>query len=63
MTLGILAPYSDDAALQKKIAALRGNGEIVVIDLPGHETARAELNCDRLLSLRNGEWQVNKIDA
>ena len=63
MTPGILAPYSDDAALQKKITALRGNGEIVVIDLPGHETARAELNCDRLLKLHNGEWQVNRIDA
>ena len=63
MTPGILAPYSDDAALQKKITALRGNGEIVVIDLPGHEPARAELNCDRLLRLHNGEWQVNRIDA
>ena len=63
MTPGILAPYLNDAALQEKIAALRRIGEMVVIDLPGHETAAAELNCDRLLGLHNGEWQVNRIDS
>ena len=63
MAPGILAPYSRDPALQNKIAALRDSGEIVVIDLPGHETARGELNCDRLLTLRNGLWEVDRIDA
>ena len=63
MTPGILAPYLNDAALQEKIAALRRIGEMVVINLPGHETGAAELNCDRLLGLHNGEWQVNRIDS
>ena len=63
MTPGILAPYLNDAALQEKIAALRRIGEMVVINLPGHETGAAELNCDRLLGLHNGEWQVNRIDG
>ena len=38
----ILAPYRpDDAALRAKIEGLRGKGQIVIIDLPGHEDTRA----------------------
>jgi ATP phosphoribosyltransferase regulatory subunit len=53
----ILAPFAPgDPALQAQIAALRARGEVVVLDLPGHESTRAELNCDRRLVQRGGKW-------
>jgi ATP phosphoribosyltransferase regulatory subunit len=55
---GILAPYLDDAALQQKIATLRTAGEVVIVDLPGHEQQRAELNCDRMLVNNQTGWEV-----
>ena len=58
---GILAPYVQDAALQDKINALRAHGEVVVVDLPGHEKTRAELNCDRMLALVKDVWEVQKV--
>ena len=57
----ILAPYAQDAALQKKIASLREQGEIVIVDLPQHEDSRHGLDCDRALVLRNGVWEVSSL--
>src|SRR5574340_188702 len=57
---GILAPHLADAALQEKIDALRARGEVVIVDLPGHEAHRAELACDRMLRQVNGVWEVVK---
>lgn len=50
----ILAP-ADDAA-REAIEALRAKGEIVVVDLPGHDAA--ELGCDRKLEKKDGKWRV-----
>ena len=58
---GILAPTDEDAPLKAKIDALRAAGEAVIADLSGHEGARAELNCDRVLMKLGGEWQVEKL--
>jgi ATP phosphoribosyltransferase regulatory subunit len=56
---GVLAPYKpDDAALQKRIAAMRARGEVVVVDLPGHAATRRELGCDRTLVRRSGAWRI-----
>jgi ATP phosphoribosyltransferase regulatory subunit len=57
----ILAPHVQDDALRDKIILLRGQGEVVVVDLPGHEAHRDELNCDRELVLRDGNWEVVEI--
>ena len=58
---GVLAPYKPkDAALQKRIAALRAGGEIVIVDLPGHAETRGELGCDRKLVPNAGSWAVIK---
>src|SRR6185312_14272521 len=46
------------AALDVAIAQLRDGGEIVVVDLPGHEAARDELGCDRRLEKKDGKWRV-----
>ena len=55
---GILAPCVADRALDDEVARLRGTGEIVIADLPGHRDARAELGCDRILELRDGRWTI-----
>jgi ATP phosphoribosyltransferase regulatory subunit len=54
----ILAPAGEDAALAAAISALRTQGEVVVVDLPGIERPVAELGCDRQLVRRDGGWQV-----
>lgn len=58
MPTAILAPMVDDAALQARMEELREAGEIVIQDLPGHESNREELNCDRQLVFRGGRWEV-----
>ena len=55
---GILAPLSDDAALQERIDILRSEGKIVIQALPNDQTSLTELNCDKELKHENGEWQV-----
>lgn len=54
----ILAPCSDEADLQEAIRALRESGEVVVVDLPGHEAARDELDCNRTLEKKDGKWRA-----
>ncbi len=59
---GVLVPYAPrDAALQRKVRALRARGEIVIDDLPGHATTRAELGCDRKLVKRAGQWAIARL--
>jgi ATP phosphoribosyltransferase regulatory subunit len=54
----ILAPCADDASLDAAIAELRAGGEVVIVDLPGHEGAREELGCDRTMEKKDGKWRV-----
>jgi hypothetical protein len=37
---------------------LRDEGNIVITDLPGHESNREELGCGSELVFRDGAWQV-----
>lgn len=60
VTPGIIAPWSNDTALNSLVAELRGQGERVIIQLPGAETGAAELGCDRQIVEKNGKWQVVK---
>jgi ATP phosphoribosyltransferase regulatory subunit len=50
----ILAPADADA--QGAIDELRQQGEVVIVDLPGHDAA--ELGCDRRLEKKDGKWRV-----
>ena len=60
---GIRAPHLPrDAALQRRIDALRARSETVIVELPGHARARAELGCDRRLVRRAGKWVVEKLN-
>jgi ATP phosphoribosyltransferase regulatory subunit len=54
----IRAPHKQDASLQEAIAALRKQGEAVVVDLLGKPEHHAELNCDRELVSSDGKWVV-----
>ena len=42
----------------EEVARLRAAGEIVIADLSGHDDARAELGCDRILQSNEGRWSV-----
>ncbi len=54
----ICAPHRQDVTLDAAIAALREQGEAVVMDLLGKAEYRSELNCDRELVQRDGKWVV-----
>lgn len=57
----ILAPHSGDAALQRTVRELRGKGEVVIHDLPGHNAHRDELGCDRQLVQDGTQWRVTAL--
>ncbi|MEW5903316.1 MAG: ATP phosphoribosyltransferase regulatory subunit [Pseudomonadota bacterium] len=57
----IRAPYRQDAGLNVVIAALRAQGEAVVVDLLGDVTLHGELGCDRELVQRDGQWVVASL--
>lgn len=59
---GILAPYmKGDETLEKRIEQLRDEGQIVVVELPGHEDDQGIFNCDRKLILEGGVWSIVKV--
>lgn len=60
-THAIRAPWGRDPALRKKIVELRKAGEVVIQNLPGHESDQDEFNCDRAIALENGQWILNKL--
>ncbi len=57
----ILAPYSEEVELRSMVDALRDKGEVVIVDLPGHESARAEFGCDRRLVRRGKKWEIEAL--
>ncbi|MEC5396990.1 ATP phosphoribosyltransferase regulatory subunit [Uliginosibacterium sp. H1] len=57
----ILAPVAGDAGLADAVAALRADGEVIVIELPGHEGTWREAGCDRRLVLRDDAWRVEPL--
>ena len=59
--MGIRAPHAQDPALVAQIERLRDGGEVVVVELPGHEGCSAG-SCDRELARVGGQWQVRKLN-
>ena len=57
----IFAPADDDAALEKMIAELRGQGRVVIRHLPGQQGDAAAMGCDAVLVCKDGEWRVQDI--
>ncbi len=59
---GILAPYKrNDKVLEKEIERLRTEGQIIVMELPGHESDQDTPDCDRQLMMHQGVWKIEKI--
>ncbi len=58
--LAIVAPWLDDAALIKAIAALRESGEVVIQVMAGEKVEAAEYQCDRELVKQGDSWEVKK---
>ena len=59
---GILAPYvRGEDALRETIEQLRNEGQIVVVELPGHESEQNTFNCDRRLVLQGGVWIIEQL--
>ncbi|HTS83934.1 MAG TPA: ATP phosphoribosyltransferase regulatory subunit [Usitatibacter sp.] len=54
----ILAPASSDPALAKAIAELRAKGHVVVVEMPGTEPYRDELQVTGRLEMKDGTWRV-----
>ena len=57
----IRAPHNSDPALAIAMAALRAAGEVVIQDLPGHESDGDEARCTRELVKQKAKWQVRDI--
>lgn len=61
--MAIYAPLSDDAALAKKIDALRASGHMVIQQLPDETPDLVELKCNRKLEHYNSGWHVVDIKS
>ena len=57
----IRAPWGEQPDLHTAIAQQRGQGEVVVCVLPGHESEVAEFECDRELVLQDGRWTIQSF--
>src|SRR5450830_1832200 len=57
----VRAPWGNAPELRERIAGLRGEGEIVIQSLPGHEDDQDEFECDRALVLENGNWILKNL--
>jgi ATP phosphoribosyltransferase regulatory subunit len=58
--MAIAAPWLEDAALGKAIAALRDSGEVVIQVMAGEKFEAAEYECDRELVKQGSSWEVKK---
>ncbi|MDE3208204.1 MAG: ATP phosphoribosyltransferase regulatory subunit, partial [Pseudomonadota bacterium] len=58
---GILAPIGSDPLLSELVKSLRAQGEVVVSDLPGHQTTAVELGCDRVIRYNGTDYVVVPI--
>ncbi|WP_114662573.1 ATP phosphoribosyltransferase regulatory subunit [Polynucleobacter necessarius] len=56
----ILAPWLQDATLEKVIADLRSRGEVVIQVPAGEFVEAAEYECDRELVKQGNSWEVKK---
>jgi len=57
----IRAPWGRDVKLREKIVELRKLGEVVIQNLPGHENDQDEFDCDRGITLENGNWIIKNL--
>jgi len=54
----VFAPETDDDALRSKIIELRAQGVRVIEQLPGQSADARAMNCDQMLVLVEGKWEL-----
>ena len=57
----IYAPASEVPGLSETIDKLRGEGEVVISELPGQSGSGKDMQCDRELYLDAGTWKIRKL--
>jgi ATP phosphoribosyltransferase regulatory subunit len=57
----VLAPWSQEPALQQRIEALRGQGMRVISALPGQHGGARELGCVHELTKIDGKWELTPV--
>ena len=57
----VLAPWSQDAALRKKIMELRQAGHVVIQNLPGHENEQDEFACTGTIEFDGSQWILKTV--
>lgn len=57
----IQATWHDSQDWHQAVQKLRQNGETVVVTLPEQAHEPEEIICDRVLTLQNGQWQVQPL--
>ena len=57
---GILAPCSDDPALNQEIKRLRSQNQRIVVDLTDGKSKPADQQCDRVLTRRKNGWVISE---
>jgi ATP phosphoribosyltransferase regulatory subunit len=60
-SVGIYAPYSQDAALENLIQSLRSQGERIVCALPGQQGDARAMQCDREIIKQGNAWVIQSI--
>jgi ATP phosphoribosyltransferase regulatory subunit len=60
-TAAIRAPWGEASALRDAVRQLRGQGQMVVCMLPGHEHEAQEYDCDRELIEVDGRWVLKAL--
>lgn len=57
----VLAPWSQDPALRKKIMELRQAGQVVIQNLPGHENEQDEFACTSTIEFDGSQWILKTV--
>lgn len=58
----LLAPLNGSPELAALVSRLRAEGEIVMLELPGHAGDWREAGCDRRIVLQDGAWRVVPLE-
>lgn len=57
----VLAPWSQDPALRKKVMELRQAGHVVIQNLPGHENEQDEFACTSTIEFDGSQWILKTV--
>jgi ATP phosphoribosyltransferase regulatory subunit len=59
----VYAPSLDDDSLDREIRRLRGEGRVVIRELPGQNASATEMGCTQQLTPVDGEWLLTAVPS